>query len=47
MNLDDLKDKGYKIVTNWQECSKKSIFLFNSNNNQYRPLNDYNPDDSS
>ena len=33
MNLDELKDKGYKIVTNWQECNKKSIFLFNSNNN--------------
>ncbi len=33
MNLDDLKDKGYKIVTNWQECNKKSIFLFKSNNN--------------
>ena len=33
MNLDKLKDKGYKIVTNWQECNKKSIFLFNSNNN--------------
>ena len=32
MNLDELKDKGYKIVTNWQECNKKSIFLFNSNN---------------
>ncbi len=33
MNLDELKDKGYKIVTNWQECNNKSIFLFNSNNN--------------
>ena len=33
MNLDELKDKGYKIVTDWQECNKKSIFLFNSNNN--------------
>ena len=33
MNLDELKDKGYKIVTNWQECNKKSIFLLNSNNN--------------
>ena len=32
MNLYELKDKGYKIVTNWQECNKKSIFLFNSNN---------------
>ena len=26
-----LKDKGYKIVTNWQECNKKSIFLFACN----------------
>ena len=33
MNLIELKGKGYKIVTNWQECNKKSIFLFNSNNN--------------
>ena len=33
MNLDELKDKGYKIVTNWQECNKKTIFLFNSSNN--------------
>ena len=33
MNLYELKDKGYKIVTNWQECNKKSIFLLNSNNN--------------
>ena len=32
MNLIELKGKGYKIVTNWQECNKKSIFLFNSNN---------------
>ena len=35
MNLDELKDKGYNIVTNWQECNKKSIFLFNSNNNKF------------
>ena len=33
MNLIELKGKGYNIVTNWQECNKKSIFLFNSNNN--------------
>ena len=32
MNLTDLKKKGFKIVTNWQECNKKSIFLFDSNN---------------
>ena len=34
MNLYELKDNGYKIITNWQECNKKSIFLFNSNNNR-------------
>ena len=33
MNLTYLKKKGFKIVTNWQECNKKSIFLFDSNNN--------------
>ena len=32
MNLNELKKKGYKIVTNWQECHKKSIFLFDSLN---------------
>ena len=32
MNLNELKDRGFKIVSNWQECNKKSIFLFNSNN---------------
>ena len=32
MNLIDLKKKGFKIVTNWQECNKNSIFLFNSKN---------------
>ena len=32
MNLIDLKKKGFKIVTNWQECNKTSIFLFDSNN---------------
>ena len=31
MRIDELKSKGFKIVTNWQDCSKKSIFLFNSN----------------
>ena len=30
MNLDELKDNGFKIVTNTQEIDKKSIFLFNS-----------------
>ena len=30
MNIDELKDKGFKIVTNWQEIDKKSIFLLNS-----------------
>ena len=34
MNLDELKDKGFKIVTNWQECNKKSIFILNSSNNK-------------
>ena len=33
MNFIDLKKKNFKIVTNWQECNKKSIFLFNSKNN--------------
>ena len=32
MNLIDLKKKGFKIVTNWQECNKNSIFLLDSNN---------------
>ena len=32
MNLDELKKKGYNIVTNWQECNKKSIYLFNNTN---------------
>ncbi len=32
MNLTDLKKKGFKIVTNWQECKKNSIFLFDSKN---------------
>ena len=34
MNLDELKDKGFKIATNWQECNKKSIFILNSTNNK-------------
>ncbi len=33
MNLTYLKKKGFKIVTNWQECNKKTIFLFDSKNN--------------
>ena len=32
MNLIDLKKKNFKIVTNWQECKKKSIFLFDGKN---------------
>ena len=32
MNLIALKKKNFKIVTNWQECNKKSIFLFDSKN---------------
>ena len=32
MILTNLKKKGFKIVTNWQECNKKSIFLFDSKN---------------
>ncbi len=32
MNLNDLKKKGFEIVTNWQECKKNSIFLFDSKN---------------
>ena len=31
MNLCDLKDRGYNIVTNWQECNTKSIFILNTN----------------
>ncbi len=31
MNLNDLKDRGYNIVTNWQECSTKSIFILVTN----------------
>ena len=31
MNLDKLYKKGFKIVTNWQDINKKSIFLFNNN----------------
>ncbi len=27
MNLNDLKDRGYNIVTNWQECNTKSVFI--------------------
>ncbi len=34
MNLSDLKYRGYKIVTNWQECNKKSIFIFNGTDNK-------------
>ena len=33
MNLLELKKKNFKIVTNWQECNKKTIFLFDSKNN--------------
>ena len=32
MNLAELKKKDFKIVTNWQECNQRSIFLFDSNN---------------
>ena len=32
MNLTDLKKKGFKIVTNWQECNKNTIFLFDNKN---------------
>ena len=32
MDFIDLKKKNFKIVTNWQECNKKSIFLFDSKN---------------
>ena len=31
MRIDELKYKGFKIVTNWQDCNKKSIFLFYGN----------------
>ena len=39
MNLNELKKKGFNIVTNWQECNKKSIFLINSNN--YKKFENY------
>ena len=29
-----MEKNGFKIVTNWQECNKKSIFLFNSTDNK-------------
>ena len=32
MNLTYLKKKGFKIVTNWQDCNKNTIFLFDSKN---------------
>ena len=32
MNLCDLRDRGYDIATNWQECNTKSIFILNTNN---------------
>ncbi len=32
MNLRQLKECGFKIVTKWQECNKKTIFLFDNNN---------------
>ncbi len=32
MNLNELKKKGYNIATSWQECHRKSIFLFDSLN---------------
>ena len=42
MNLTELKKKGFKIVTNWQECNQKSIFLFDSDSitkfNYYKNL---------
>ena len=31
MKLTDLKKKGFKIVINWQECNKKTIFVFDIN----------------
>ena len=39
MNLEELKDRGFKIVTSWQECNNKSIYLFDSNN--YRKFEKY------
>ena len=32
MNLTELKDNNFKIVTNWQECNKNSIFLYQNSN---------------
>ena len=31
MNLYELKDRGYHIATNWQECNTKSIFILITN----------------
>ena len=39
MNLNELKKRGFKIVTNWQECNKKSIFLFDSRNDYTKFIN--------
>ena len=40
--LKELYSKGYKLVTNWQECSSKSIFFLNTLNlenfNKYQKL---------
>ena len=30
MNLVELKKRGFKIATKWQECNKKSIFLYDN-----------------
>ena len=32
MNLVELKKRGFKIAPNWQECNKKSIFLYDNDN---------------
>ena len=32
MDFVELKKNGYRIVTNWQDCNKKTIFIFHSNN---------------
>ena len=32
MKLEVLKEQGFKIANNWQECKQKYYFLFNNNN---------------
>ena len=31
MNLIQLRERGFKIDVNWQDCNNKSIFLYDRN----------------